>query len=103
MHAPSPDDIRDVERRALERAAVSASGIGAAVAGALPALGGDERRVRVRVSDGRIFGWVDLVLADTAADPAEAVERAAGDLPQTNRLLALEERSPLHLGIARSA
>lgn len=99
----TPRDIRLIERRASARAAASPSGVGAAIALELPddnAL----RRFRVRLSDGRLFGWLDVV-ADagglTGAEIEQEVERSAVDLPQEGRLLALEERSPLLL-VSRS-
>ena len=98
MQEPAPENIREIERRGYQRASASPSGIGAAVAAVLADGPAGAPRLRMRVSDGRLFGWLDVVLAQRAADPVEAVERAAGDVAPANRLLDLEKRSPLHVG-----
>lgn len=95
------EDIRTVEQRARARSSMSASGIGAAIAGRLPDAEGGLQRYRIRLSDGRIFGWVDVVLNDGALEPASvehAVEDAALDVEGADRLLLVEAHSPIYLG-----
>jgi hypothetical protein len=92
MGPPEAADIRTVERRAVARARLSDAGIGAVVA---ERLGDDE--LRVRISDGVHFGWLVVTAIDGAsADEIEAaVERRAANLPEAERLDALEALSPL--------
>ncbi len=91
-------DIRSVERRAVARAAVSPSGIGVAVADRMPAQESGLPRWRCRLSDGRLFAWLELELAEAALTPSQleqGVERWATGLPAEDRLLALESLSPV--------
>ena len=91
-------DIRLTERRAVARAAVSPSGIGVAIADRMPAQRSGLPRFRCRLSDGRLFAWLELELAEASLTPAQleqGVERWAADLPREDRLLALEGLSPL--------
>ena len=106
MHDHPAEDIRSIERRATERAAASESGIGAAVVAALPDDPAGHRRFRIRLSDGRLFGWIEVLVADgdLAPDAVEShVERVALDVPQTRRLLDLERQSPLCIRSVRRA
>jgi hypothetical protein len=86
------DDIRSVERRAAARATRSPSGIGAAIV---------ERRtggwVRCRISDGRLFGWVEVEDPTVAAEArlVDDLERFALSLPGEGRLDRLEKSAPL--------
>ncbi|HWT95324.1 MAG TPA: hypothetical protein VN238_20175 [Solirubrobacteraceae bacterium] len=86
------DDIRNVERRAAARATRSPSGIGAAIV---------ERRtggwVRCRISDGRMFGWVEVEDPTVAAETrlVTDLERFALSLPDEDRLGRLEKSAPL--------
>ncbi len=91
-------DIRLVERRAVARAAVSPSGIGVAVADRMPTQQSGLPRWRCRLSDGRLFAWLELELAEPALTPSQleqGVERWAADLPAEDRLLVLESLSPV--------
>jgi hypothetical protein len=91
-------DIRLVERRAVARAAVSPSGIGVAVADRMPAQASGLPRWRCRLSDGRLFAWLELEIAGPALTPSQleqGVERWADALPAEDRLLALESLSPV--------
>ena len=91
-------DIRLVERRAVARAAVSLSGIGVAVADSMPAQESGLPRWRCRLSDGRLFAWLELELAEPALTPSQlelGVERWAAALPAQDRLLAMESLSPV--------
>lgn len=93
-------DIRLVERRAAARAGVSPSGIGVAVADRMPTQESGLPRWRCRLSDGRLFAWLELELepAQAALTPSQleqGVERWAVALPAEDRLLALESLSPV--------
>ena len=93
-----PRDIRLIERRASARADSSQSGIGAAVVQQLADDDPEHTHFRVRLSDGRLFGWVEVVMRRGLLEEGEvenAVEHTALDLPRDGRLLALEDRSPL--------
>jgi hypothetical protein len=103
---PPPEDIRAVERRASSRASASGSGIGAAVVAALPEDPAGHRRFRLRLSDGRLFGWLEVLVVgrELAANAVEQeVERVALGVPQQRRLLDLERQSPLCLRSGRKA
>src|SRR3712207_3392500 len=94
-----PRDIRLIERRASARAGTSESGIGAAV---VQQLTDDDGRshFRLRLSDGRLFGWVEVLTPPGTLSEDEierTVEQTALELPRDGRLLALEDRSPLLL------
>ncbi len=94
---------RAAERRAAARAHASASGIGVAVVDHAGATSGLPAAWRCRASDGRLFAWVGVLVDDDAlgaADVEAAVEAFAARLPEHDRLLALEARSPLPLGPA---
>ena len=92
MDGGQSDDIRNVERRAAARASRSPSGIGAAIA---------ERRtggsVRCRISDGQVFGWVEVDDPTVAAEARllDDLERFAASLPGEDRLARLEKSAPL--------
>lgn len=92
MDAASADDIRNVERRAAARATRSPSGIGAAIVDRRP--GG---WVRCRISDGRVFGWVEVEDPTVAAEArlVTDLERFALSLPDEDRLDRLEKSAPL--------
>ena len=103
---PGAEDIRAVERRASARASASGSGIGAAIAGTLGPDPTGHRRFRIRLSDGRLFGWLDVLVADDGLAPGAVerhVERIALDVPATRRLLDLERQSPMCIRSGRKA
>ena len=90
-------NIRAIERRAEARARRSPSGIGAAIAERLGKDDHGRERVRIRLSDGRYFGWLEVTVGpdDPRGEALEAaVERHAGKLPAHRRLEALEASSP---------
>jgi hypothetical protein len=97
MDVTGQDDIRAVERRAAARARLSPGGIGAAVAERSGVDPDGREHLRVRISDGRYFGWLAVIAGSGSADPEaveQAVERRAADLPETDRLDATEALSP---------
>ena len=73
-------------------------GIGAAVASRSGLDMDGREHLRVRISDGYVFGWLEVVSATVPVDDEAvevAVEQRAGDLPESGRLDALEALSPL--------
>jgi hypothetical protein len=98
MERVGVDDIKATERRAEARARASASGIGAAIAERLPAGGDGRERFRVRLADGRYFGWLEVAVGPegpSGPDLEAAIEHCAGNLPVDGRLDALEALSPI--------
>ncbi len=92
------DQARNAERRAAARARTSESGIGAAVVERSAPVAGSPGPWRCRLSDGRLFAWVGILVGDddiAAAEVEDAIEAYALALPPGDRLLALEARSPL--------
>ena len=66
--------------------------------GRMPAQANGLPRWRCRLSDGRLFAWLEVELARIAVTPSQleqGVERCAAELPAEDRLLALESLSPL--------